>query len=187
MRPDLGWHAMLATPLPKDLDFSSHSSHDSGLPSSLSDLQSIDCASQVLSEGDFESDPELPAHPRRRRALPASLSGVASDADADADAESGSALGSGTDVGVGQRSRTGDRGAVLGERRRDAAPRSTSYGHVPHVNHVVRPSSSRTLGIVPVGFTCGRKLPRRPLRRVRKKPTSDDSERRENFYDYLFK
>ena len=85
-RPDPATRATLATPPPTDLDFSSHSD----LPSSLSDVQSIDGASDVLSEADFASDAETHAHPRRRLTVPAPLSEVPSDADADA--ETGSAL-----------------------------------------------------------------------------------------------
>ena len=84
-RPDLATRVTLATPPPTDLDFSSlSSSHDSDLPSSLSDVQSIDGASDVLSEADFASDSELPTH--RRALQPA---GSASDADADAENGSG--------------------------------------------------------------------------------------------------
>ncbi|KAF8262436.1 hypothetical protein EI94DRAFT_1808790 [Lactarius quietus] len=108
--------ATLATPPPTDLDCSSLSSHDSGLKSSLVDVQSIDGASGVLSEADLASDPKLPAHPHLQRALLTPLSGIASDADAKAE-RIGSAFGSGTDW----RSQAGDRGAVSGERRRDAA------------------------------------------------------------------
>ena len=63
------------------------------------DVQSIDGASDVLSEVDFESDLALPTHPHCCRAPSALLSGVASDTDANA--ETRSVLGSSTDVDSG--------------------------------------------------------------------------------------
>jgi hypothetical protein len=108
---DPATRATLAPPPPTDFGLSSlSSSHDSGLPSSLSDVQSIDGVSDVLSEVDFASDPELPAH---RRAQPTS-----SASDADADAETGSSIDAGGRLVASwagcQRS---SRATTVGERR----------------------------------------------------------------------
>ncbi|KAH9062471.1 hypothetical protein EDB87DRAFT_1712526 [Lactarius vividus] len=145
-RPDPATRAALATPPPTDLDFSSLSSHDSDLPSSLSDVQSIDGASDVLSEADFASDPESPT---RLQLQPR--------------AALGHRLGRRCRrirTGLwyrrrrGQRSRTGDRGPVLGERRRDAARRPTLHERVPHAGQGVGSPLPRALGIVAVALAC---------------------------------
>jgi hypothetical protein len=173
-RPDPATRATLATPPPTDLDFSSHSSHDSDLPSSLSDVQSIDGASDVLSEADFASDPEDPAHPHRRLAPPAPLSGIASEADADAETGSGA---SDLEQATEALSLTND-----DETPRRAPRRTTAYRTRAAVWDRGRSGSS------PSRSPARRKPPRRPLgRAVRKKPTNDDTDRRESFYDYLFK
>ncbi|KAI9455441.1 hypothetical protein BJY52DRAFT_1121937 [Lactarius psammicola] len=193
-RPDPATRATLATPPPTDLDFSL-SSHDSDLPSSLSDVQSIDGASDVLSEADFASDPESPTHPHHHRRAP--LSAVASDADADADAETGSALGSGTDADAD--ADTGGGGASDLEQSTEAlslanddetprrAPRYTAAYRTRAAmwDHHRRGRS----GSSPSRSPARRIPPRRPLGRVAvpKKPTNNDGDRRESFYDYLFK
>ena len=140
-RPDPATRVTLATPPPTDLDFSLSSSHDSDLLSLLLDVQSINGASDVLSEANFASDPELPTH--RRALQPASS---ASDAATDVENDSGSDAGGGD-----QRSRTGHRGAVLDERRRDAALCSPPHRCVPYASRNVGP---RALGIVAVAFAC---------------------------------
>ncbi|KAH9036722.1 hypothetical protein EDB83DRAFT_2507711 [Lactarius deliciosus] len=190
-RPDPATRATLATPPPTDLDFSL-SSHDSDQPSSLSDVQSIDGASDVLSEADFASDPESPMRLQRRR-VP--LSDIASDADADA--ETGSPLGSGTDAdadvaGGGGAASDLEQAEALSLANDDdetprAAPRfTTTYRTRARVwDHHCRGRS----GSSPSRSPARRKPPRRPLGRVAvsKKPTNDDGDRRESFYDYLFK
>ncbi|KAH8994745.1 hypothetical protein EDB86DRAFT_2925544 [Lactarius hatsudake] len=185
-RPDPATRATLATPPPTDLDFSSLSDQ----PSSLSDVQSIDGASDVLSEADFASDPESPTHLQRRR-VP--LSDIASDADADA--ETGSPLGSGTDAdadgGGGGASDLEQAAEALSLANDDdetprAAPRfTTTYRTRARVwDHHCRGRS----GSSPSRSPARRKPPRRPLGRVAvpKKPATD-GDRRESFYDYLFK
>ena len=175
-RPDPATRATLATPPPTDLDFSSHSD----LPSSLSDVQSIDGASDVLSEADFASDPEAPSHLRRHhRVLPAPLSGIASDADA----ETGSALADGAsdlEQATEALSLSND-----GETPRRAPRRTAAYRTRAGVWDRGRSGSS------PSRSPARRKPPRRPLGRVaaavRRKHTNDDIDRRESFYDYLFK
>ncbi len=194
-RPDPATRATLATPPPTDLDFSSLSSHDSDLPSSLSDVQSIDGASDVLSEADFASDLEPGASPLRRRALPAPLSAIASDADADADAETGSALGSGTDAdadaggGASDLEQATEALSLVNddETPRRAPRRTAAYRtRAPVWDHHCRGRS----GSSPSRSPARRTPPRRPLGRVAvaaKKPTNNDGDRRESFYDYLFK
>ena len=173
--PDPATRAALATPPPTDLDFSSlSSSHDSDLPSSLSDVQSIDGASDVLSEADFASDSELPTH---RQALP--LVGSASDVDADAE------HGSGIDAGGGA-SDLDQATEALSLTNDDETP-----GRAPRRTAAYRTRAAMwdrgRSGSSPSRSPARRKLPRRPLGRMRKKPTSNDSGGRENFYDYLFK
>jgi hypothetical protein len=179
-RPDPAVRATLATPPTTDLDFSSHASHDSDLPSSLSDVQSIDGASDVLSEEDFASDPELPAHTHHRRVPPAPLSGIASDADAEV--ETGSAIGSASDLEQATEalSLANDDETPRRAPRRTAMyrTRAAMWDHHPRGRSGSSPSRS----------PARRKPPRRRLGRgVPKKPTSDDGERRESFYEYLFK
>ena len=175
-RPDPAARAALATPPPTDLDFSSLSSHDSDLPSSLSDVQSIDGASDVLSEADFESDLELPEHPHRRQVPPAGIT-----SDADADAETGSAGGAASDLEQATEalSLVNDDETPRRATRRAAAyhTRATMWDHRRRGRSGSSPSRS----------PARRKPPRRRLGRVPKKTTSDDSGRRESFYDYLFK
>ena len=127
-RPDPAARATLAMSPQTDLDFSLISSHNSDLPSSLSDVQSTYGASDVLSDADFESDPELPEHPHRRQGPRGHHSG--------------------------RRSRAGDRGTVTGEHGGDAAPHSTSHGYVSYASQDVRPPSPRTLGIVTIVLAC---------------------------------
>jgi len=167
-RPDPATRATLATPPPTDLDFSSlSSSHDSDLPSSLSDVQSIDGASDVLSEADFASDLELPAH---RRAPPA---GSASDADADVETGSGA---SDLEQATEALSLTND----------DETPRRAPRRPAAYRTRAAMWDRGRS-GSSPSRSPARRKLPRHPLGRMPKKPTSDDSGRRESFYDYVFK
>jgi hypothetical protein len=167
--------ATLATPPPTDLELSSsHASHDSDLPSSsLSDVPSIDGASDVLSEDDFASDPELPTHTHRR---PAPLSSIASDADAEV--ETGSA-GTDLDQTTEALSLANDDETPRRAPRRTAMYRTRAAMWDHH-------SRGRS-GSSPSRSPARRKPHRRRLGRVPKKPTGDDSERRESFYDYLFK
>ncbi|KAH9027729.1 hypothetical protein EDB85DRAFT_1974219 [Lactarius pseudohatsudake] len=180
-RPDPATRATLATPPPTDPDFSSLSSHDSDQPSSLSDVQSIDGASDVLSEADFASDPESPTHLQRRR-VP--LSDIASDADADAETDADA------DVAGGGASELERAAEALSLANDDETPRraprfTTTYRTQARVwDHHCRGRS----GSSPSRSPARRKPPRRPLGRVvPKKPTNDDGDRRESFYDYLFK
>ncbi|KAI0295837.1 hypothetical protein B0F90DRAFT_1811406 [Multifurca ochricompacta] len=104
-RPDPSTGVALATPPTTDIDFTSalSSSYDSDHPSSLlSDVQSIDGGSDVLSESDFGSDVEPVQY--HRRASP--LSDIASDVEADVE-ETVSAIGGG---GVGTGGGSGDVG-----------------------------------------------------------------------------
>lgn len=186
-RPDPATRATLATPPPTDLDFSSLSSHDSDLPSSsLSDVQSIDGASDVLSEADFASDSEPPAQTRRHRALPAPLSGVASDADADAetgfaDADADAGGGGASDLERATEALSLANGNEMPRRATAYRTRAAVWDHHRRGHSGSPPSRS------PVR----RKPPRRPLGRVvatvPKKLTNNDGDGRESFYDYLFK
>lgn len=169
--------ATLATPPPTDLDLSSHASHDSDLPSSLSDVQSIDGASDVLSEEDFASDPELPAHTHRHH--PAPLSGIASDADAEVES---------TDAG-GAASDLEQATEALSLANEDETPRRAPRRTAMYRTRTAMWDHQRRgrSGSSPSRSPARRKPHRRRLGRVPKKPMSDDSERRESFYDYLFK
>lgn len=173
-RPDPAARAALATPPPTDLDLSSHASHDSDMPSSLSDVQSIDGASEVLSEEDFASDLELPAH-THHRAPPAPLSGIASDADAETETGSASDLEQATEA----LSLANDDETPRRAPRRAAMYRTRAAMWDHHRRGRSGSSPSRS--------PARRQPHRRRLGRVLKKPTGDDSERRESFYDYLFK
>jgi hypothetical protein len=176
-RPDPAVRATLATPPTTDLDFSSHASHESDLPSSLSDVQSIDGASDVLSEEDFASDPELPAHTRRR---PAPLSGIASDADAEV--ETGSAIGSASDLEQATE--------ALSLANDDETPRRAPRRAAMYRTRAAMWDGRRRgrSGSSPSRSPARRKPPRHRLGRgVPKKPMGNDGERRESFYDYLFK
>ena len=186
-RPDPATRATLATPPPTDLDFSSLSSHDSDLPSSLSDVQSIDGASDVLSEADFASDPESATHPRRRRRRlvpPAALSGVASDADAEA--ETGSAL---TDAAASDLEQATEALSLANDD--DETPRRAPRSTVAYRTHAAVWDHHRRArsGSSPSRSPARRKPPRRRrvAAAVTKRATNDDTDRRENFYDYLFK
>jgi len=184
-RPDPVTRATLATPPTTDPDFSSSlSSHNSDM---LSDVQSIDGASDVLSEADFASDPELPAHPHRHRAIPAPLSGIASDADAEA--ETSSAVGSGTDDVGGGASDLELATEALSLVNDDETPRRAPRSNAAYRTRATMWDHRRRgrSGSSPSRSPARRIPPRRRLGRVTKKRTSDDCERRENFYDYLFK
>ena len=175
-RPDPAVRATLATPPPTDLDLSSHASHDSDLPSSLSDVQSIDGASDVLSEEDFVSDPELPAHTHRH---PAPLSGIASDADAEVESTDAGGAASDLEQATEALSLANDDETPRRAPRRTAMYRTRAAMWDHHRRGRSGSSPSRS--------PARRKPHRRRLGRVPKKPMSDDSERRESFYDYLFK
>jgi hypothetical protein len=108
-RPDPATRAALATPPTTDGDFSSHSPYDSdALPSSLSDVQSIDSGLDVLSESDYVSEPEFgsahgrgaggdqPHHPLHPMEI-TPLSDVTSDVDADVEVGSVQGTGDGGD------------------------------------------------------------------------------------------
>ena len=154
-RPEPATRATLATPPPTDLDFSSLSSSD------------------VLSEADFASDPELPTH---RRALPPA--GSASDADADAE------NGSGIDAGGGA-SDLEQATEALSLTIDDETPRRASRRTATYRTRAGMWDRGRS-GSSPSRSPARRKPPRRPLGRMRKSPTSNDSGGRESFYDYLF-
>ncbi len=202
-RPDPATRAALATPPATDGDFSSHSSYDSDvLPSSLSDVQSINSGLDVLSESDFASELDSRAAQsrgsgggqRHRPAEIAPLSDIASDADADVEAGSVQGAGGGGDDdggGDGYFNLEQATGA-LSLASDDETPR-----RLPLLGRVGSASGARAgmwdahqrarSGSSPSRSPARRKL-RRPLGRMMvKKTVSSNSRKTECFYDFLFK
>ena len=130
----------------------------------------------MLSEADIELDLELPKHPHRRQAPPGGIT-----SDADVGAETGSAGGAASDLeqATDALSLVNDDETPRRATRRAAAYRTRATMWEHHRRGRSGPSPARS--------PARRKLPRRRLGRVPKKTTSDDSGRRESFYDYLFK
>lgn len=196
--------AALATPPATDGDFSSHSTYDSdALPSSLSDVQSID---SVLSESDFASEPEFgPAHSRNRgghRDHPgniAPLSDIASDVDADVEngsvQDDGSSGGGGGDVdGDGDGDNNGHFDLELGTRALSLASDDEMPPPVPLRGTTYRARTAmwgahqRSRSGSSPSRSPARRKHRRPLGRTMvKKSVNSDGGKTESFYDFLFK
>jgi len=171
-RPDTTARAALATPPTTD---------DSDMPSSLSDIQSIDGGSDILSESDFVPDLEPGRehhhHGGRHHRLShpgetAPLSDIASDVDADV--ETGSDLEQATAslslANEAEALRLPLRGATY---RTQATVWDTRRG--------ARSGSSPSR-------SPARRQPRRRFgRAAAKKIGSGDPGRRESFYDFIFK
>jgi len=171
------------------------------MPSSISDVQSIDGGSDVLSESDFAAEPELAStrshHHRNRllRHLPggetAPLSDIASDVDADV--EAGSVRGGGGGGGDGDGGDQSDLNqAVMAlslvsddEMSRRHFRGTTGYrtrASLWDVNHRARSGSSPSR-------SPARRTSRRASGRVTVKKNlgyGDDGNRKESFYDFLF-
>jgi hypothetical protein len=196
-RPDPATCAALATPPATDGDLSSLSPYDSdALPSSLSDVQSIDGGLDVFSESDFASEPEFgSAHGRGHPVEIAPLSDIASDVDADMEVGSVQGAGGGSD-GDGN----GDGGdghfnleqatGALSLASDDETPRrlplrGTAYrAWTPMWDAHQRGRSGSSPSRSPA-----RRKPRWPLGRtmVKKSVVTDNDGKTESFYDFLFK
>ena len=199
MRPDPATRAALATPPATDGDFSSHSSYDSdALPSSLSDVQSIDGGLDVLSESDFTSEPEFgSAHGRgvgggqRHRPVEITpLSDIASDVDADVEVGSVQGAGGGSDGDGGDdghfnlEQATGALSLTSDDETPRRLPlRGTAYRPWATMwDAHQRPRSGSSPSRSP------RRKPRWPLGRTMvKKSVSNNGGMAESFYDFLFK
>jgi hypothetical protein len=185
----------LATPPTTDGDISSHASYDSdALPSSLSDVQSIDGGLDVLSESDFAPEPDF--GPSRSRGgghhhLPgdiAPLSDIASDVDADVESGSVQGGGGGGDGDGGYDDlEQGTRALSLASDDESLPPvplRGTAYrtrATMWDTHQRVRSGSSPSR-------SPARRKHRRPLGRTMvKKSVNSDGGRTESFYDFLFK
>ena len=200
MRPDPATRAALATPPATDGDFSSHYDSDA-LPSSPSDVQSIDSGLDVLSESDFASEPEFgTAHGRgagggtgmRHRAVEiAPLSDIASDVEADVEVGSVQGAGGGGDGDGGGDGRFDLEQATgaLSLASDDETPRRLplrgtayrSWGDMWNTHQRGRSGSSPSR-------SPARRKPRWPLERTMvKKSLSDNGGKTESFYDFLFK
>ena len=195
---DTAGRAALATPPTTDGDFSSQSSYDSDVPSSLSDIQSIDGGSDVLSESDFVSDLEPGRehhhhhhhhhhhqHGGRHRLShigeeTAPLSDIASDVDADV--ETGSVKGG--DGGSDLEQAT----AALSLLNEDEVPRLPLRGAAYRTRVTVWDSRLGARSGSSPSRSPARMQPRRRHGRAgAKKFGSGDAGRRESFYDFLLK
>lgn len=205
-RPDPATRAALATPPTTDGDFSSHSPYDSdALPSTLSDVHSIDSGLDMLSESDFASEPEFgSAHGRGagsgQRHGPveiAPLSDIASDVDADVEFGSvqgtgGGGVGDGDDDGgdghfnleqaTGELSLTSDDETPRRPPLRGSAYRDRAWAPMWDSHQRARSGSSPSR-------SPARRKPRWPLGRtmVKKSMGSNNGGKTESFYDFLFK
>ena len=198
MRTDPATRAALATPPATDGDFSSHYDSDA-LPSSLSDVQSIDGGLDVLSESDLASEPEFgTAHGRgagggmRHRPIEiAPLSDIASDVEADVEVGSVQGVGDGGDGGGGGDGRfnleqaTGTLSLASDDETPRRLPlRGTAYrpwGDMWNTYQRGRSGSSPSR-------SPARRKPRWPLERTMvKKSLSNNDEKTQSFYDFLFK
>lgn len=179
-RSDPATRTALATPPSTDVDLSSLSlDDDSDVPSALSDVQSIDGGSDVLSELDFASD-DAESAPRSQRRVTASLSEIASDVDADV--EIGSVVGDG-----GGDSDLEQVTEVVPLTIDDETPRPPlrARAAVWDRHHRARPGSSPSRSPARIG-----RMPSRPSSRAMataKKLVNCDRDGRVSFYDYLFK
>jgi len=198
-RMDTAARAALATPPTTDGDFSSQSSYESDVPSSLSDIQSIDGGSDLLSESDFVSDLE-PAREHHHHHQPggrhrlshigeetAPLSDIASDVDADV--ETGSVQGGdGGGGGGGSGSDLEQATAALSLLNEDEAPRLPLRGAAYRTRVAVWDArQGARSGSSPSRSPARRQTRRRYGRASAKKFGSGDAGRRESFYDFLFK
>jgi hypothetical protein len=197
-RPDPATRAALATPPVTDGDFSSHSPYDSdALPSSLSDVQSIDDGLDVPSESDFASEPEFgSAHGRGQRHGPveiAPLSDIASDLDADVEVGSVQGTGGGSDgdgnagdfnleQATGELSLASDDETPRRLPLRGTAYRDRAWTAMWDAHQRARSGSSPSR-------SPARRKPRWPLGRtmVKKSVGSNNGGKTESFYDFLFK
>ena len=191
-RPDPTMRTALATPPATDGDFSARSSYDSdALPSSLSDVQSIDSGLDALSESDFAPETEFePARSRRgssQRHLSgeiAPLSDIASDVDADV--ETGSVQGGG---------RRGDGHFDLEQGTRalsltsdDETPRPLTLRGTAYRTRTAWDAHQRARSGSSPSRSPARRNHRRPLgRAMAKKSMNSDGGRTKSFYDFLFK
>jgi hypothetical protein len=194
-RPDPAMRTALATPPATDGDFSAHSSYDSdALPSSLSDVQSIDSGLDVLSESDFAAEPEFgPARSRRDSSqchLPgeiAPLSDIASDVDADV--ETGSVQGEGGrgDGGGHFDLEQGTRALSLASDDETPQPlrlRGTAY----RTRTAMWDAHQRARSGSSPSRSPARRNHRRSLgRTMAKKSVNSDGGKTKSFYDFLFK
>jgi len=191
-RPDPVTRAALATPPATDSDFYSHSSYESDVPSYMSDVQSIDGSSDVLSESDFAAEPELgsPRGYHRNRVLrhylpggeeTAPLSDIASDVDADV--EAGSVRGGGgqsdLDQAITALSLTSDDEMPRRHLRGTAGYRTRASLWDPNQRARSGSSPSRS----PARMTSRRASGRVAAKRV---GYGNDGSRKESFYDFLF-
>lgn len=185
---------VLATPPVTDGDFSAHSSYDSdALPSSLSDIQSIDSGLDALSESDFASEPELgPSRSRRgssQRHPPGeitSLSDIASDVDADV--ESGSVQGGGR-RGDGDDHFDLEQGTrALSLTSDDETPQPLPLRGTAYRTRTAWDAHQRARSGSSPSRSPARRNHRRPLgRTMAKKSVNVDGGRTKSFYDFLFK
>jgi hypothetical protein len=173
-RPDQATRMAFATPPTTDADFSSHSLYDSDVPSSLSDVQSTDGGSDVLSESDFASD-DLARGQHMIMARP--LSDIASDVDADV--ETGSLLGGG-DSDLEQATEALSLSNDNETPRPRLRARATVWDHHYHARSGSSPSRSpaRRKPCCPSG---------RAMTTAKKKLANRGNGRKDSFYDYLFK
>jgi hypothetical protein len=188
-RPDAAASAALATPPTTDHDFSSLSSQDSDVLSLLSDVQSTDGGSDVLSESEFTPDMEHRQHRLGQYggegALGAPLSDIASDVEADV--ETGSVQGG--DGADGGGSDLEQATAALSLVNEDEAPRLPLRGAAYRTRAVAMWDTDRRArsGSSP-SRSPARRQPRRRLgRAAAKKFGNVDPGRKECFYDFLFK
>jgi len=197
-RTDTAARAALATPPTTDGDLSSQSSYDSDVPSSLSDIQSIDGGSDLLTESDFVPDLEPgrehhhQQHGGRHRlshigGATAPLSDIASDVEADV--ETGSVQGGdGGGGGGGSGSDLEQATAALSLANEDEAPRLPLRGaaHRTRVTVWDARQGARS-GSSPSRSPVRRQPRRRYGRAAAKKIESGGAGRRESFYDFVFK
>jgi len=203
-RPDPATRAALVTPPTTDGDFSSLSPYDSdALPSSLSDVQSIDDGLDMPSESDFASEPEFgSAHGRGagigQRHGPvelAPLSDIASDVDADVEIGSVQGTGGGSDGdgngGDGHFNLEQATGA-LSLASDDETPRRLPLRGTAHRDRAwttMWDAHQRARSGSSPSRSPARRKPRWPLGRtmVKKSVVSNNGGKTESFYDFLFK
>jgi hypothetical protein len=188
--------AALATPPTTDGDLSSQSSYDSDVPSSLSDIQSIDGGSDLLSEADFVSDlePGREHHQHQHQhggryhlshigGETAPLSDIASDVDADV--ETGSVQGG---DGGGGGSDLEQATAALSLANESEAPRLPLRGATYRTRVTVWDARQGARSGSSPSRSPARRQPRRRYGRAAAKAFgSGEAGRRESFYDFLFK
>lgn len=193
-RPDTAARAALATPPTTDGDIASQSPYDSDMPSSLSDIQSIDGGSDILSEPDFVPDLEPGREHRHhggRHRLShlggetAPLSDIASDVDADV--ETGSVQGGDGGGGSGG-SDLEQATAALSLANEAEAPRLPLRGAAYRTRTTVWDTRQGARSGSSPSRSPARRQPRRRFgRAAAKKFGSGDPGRRESFYDFIFK